>query len=206
MRRLAGMAVASLVAVVALGACGGPSGSPLDMPDGSAARTWGDGTYGLVLVHDDGLDAASCDPQAAAFADQGMTVLAVESATPSSVVDALLLLLAGVGLERVALLGAGDGAGVAMEAALAEPELVDQLVVISASGDAAALGVFPKLFLASEGEAAAGDAERMADEAQGDWNALYLAPGAASGQALLSDETGGAETMEAILARLEERR
>ena len=58
-------------------------------------------------------------------------------------------------------------------------ELVDQLVVIIAEGDATTLGVFPKLFVASEGEPAVGDAERMADEAQGDWNALYLAPGAA---------------------------
>ncbi len=54
------------------------------------------------------------------------------------------------GLDRVALLGAGDGASVAMQAALDEPDLVDQLVVISAGGDAAALDVFPKLFVASE--------------------------------------------------------
>ncbi len=40
----------------------------------------------------------------------------------------------------------------------------------------------------------------MADEARGDWNALYLAPGEASGQALLSDETGGEPAMEAIIA------
>ena len=206
MSRLAGLAVSAIVAVIALAACGGPSGSPLELPDGSAARTWGDGAYGLVLVHDEGLDAASWDALAPTFAHQGMTVLAMDSATPASVVDALRWLLDGVGLERAALLGAGDGAGVAMEAALAEPELVDQLVVISARGDAAALGVFPKLFVASEGEAAVDDAERMAEEAEGDWNALYLAPGTASGQALLSDQAGGEPTMEAILARLEERR
>ena len=73
-------------------------------------------------------------------------------------------------------------------------------------GDAAALDVFPKLFVASEGETAAGDAERMADESRGDWNALFLAPGQASGQALLSDEAGGEPAMDAIVARLEERR
>jgi pimeloyl-ACP methyl ester carboxylesterase len=210
MRRLAALAAPVLVAVVALAGpltgCGAPTGSPVDLPDGSAALRWGDGPYGLVLVHEAGSDAASWGSQATAFADKGMTVLAVESATPDSVVAALRTLLDDAGLERVALLGAGDGSNVAMEAALNEPDLVDQLVVISAGGDAARLGVFPKLFVAAEEEPAAVDAERMADEAQGDWNALYLAPGSASGQALLSDGVGGEPTMEAIIARLEERR
>ena len=206
MRGLAAFAVPALLAVVALGGCGSPSGSPMDLPDGSAAVRWGDGPYGLVLVHDEGLDAASWATQATAFADKGMTVVAVESATPDSVVTALRTLLDDAGLDRVALLGAGDGATVAMQAALAQPDLVDQLVVISATGDAAALDVFPKLFVASEAEPAAADAERMTDEALGDWNVLYLAPGGASGQALLSDETGGQPAMEAIIARLEERR
>ena len=206
MGRRAALAVPTLVALVVLGGCGAPSGSPVDLPDGSTARRWGDGPYGLVLVHDQGLDAASWATQAATFAEQGMTVLAVESATPEAAVAALRSLLEDAGLDRVALLGAGDGAAVALQAALDEPALVDQLVVISASGDAAALDVFPKLFVASEGEPAAGDAERMADESRGDWNALFLAPGEASGQALLSDETGGEPAMEAIVARLEERR
>ena len=206
MRRLTALAVPVLVTAVALGACGTPSGSPVELPDGSAARRWGDGPYGLVLVHDQGLDAASWAPEAVTFADKGMTVVAVESATPDAVAIALRSLLEDAGLDRVALLGAGDGAAVAMEAALDEPNLVDQLVLISASGDAAALDVFPKLFVASEGEPAAGDAERMADESRGDWNALFLAPGVASGQALLTDETGGEPAMEAILARLAERR
>ncbi|HEY7847802.1 MAG TPA: alpha/beta hydrolase [Candidatus Limnocylindria bacterium] len=206
MRRLALLAMPAVLAVVTLGGCGAPSGSPTDLADGSDALRWGDGPYGLVLVHDEGLDAASWADQAPAFADNGMTVVAVESATPGSAVAGLRELLDGSGLERVALLGAGEGGGVAMQAALDEPELVDQLVVISAVGDAAALGVFPKLFVASEDEPAAADAERMADESQGDWNALFLAPGGASGQALLSDDEGGGPTMEAIMARLQERR
>jgi pimeloyl-ACP methyl ester carboxylesterase len=206
MRGLVVLAVPVLAAAVGLAGCGAPAGSPMSLPDGSDALRWGDGHYGLVLVHEAGLDAASWGAQATAFADKGMTVVAVETATPEAVVAALRTLLDGSSLERVALLGAGDGSRVAMEAALDEPDLVDQLVVISGDGDASALGVFPKLFVASEGEAAAAAAERMADEARGDWNALYLAPGDASGQALLSDEVGGAPTREAIIARLEERR
>jgi pimeloyl-ACP methyl ester carboxylesterase len=192
--------------VVILAGCGAPSGSPVDLPDGSTALRWGDGPYGLVLVHDAGLDAASWASQAATFADNGMTVLAVESATSDSAVAGLRSLHDASGLERVALLGAGDGADAAMQAALEAPDAVDQLVVISANGDASTLAVFPKLFVASEDEPAAIDAERMAEEALGDWNALYLAPGEASGQAILSDEAGGTPAMEAIIARLEERR
>ena len=206
MGRIVALVLPTLVTAVVLGGCGAPSGTPIDLPDGSAALRWGDGPYGLVLVHDQGLDAASWATQATTFADKGMTVVAVEPATPGAAVSALRSLLEDDGLNRVALLGAGDGARVAMQAALDQIDLVDQLVVISASGDAAALDVFPKLFVASEGEPAAGDAERMADESRGDWNALFLAPGDASGQALLSDETGGEPTMEAIVARLEERR
>ena len=206
MRRLGRLAVPGALAAVVVAGCGAPSGSPINLPDGSAALHWGDGSYGLVLVHDAGLDAASWATPAATFADNGMTVLAVESATPTSVIAALRELLEVSGLERVALLGAGEGANVAIRAAMDEPEAVDQLVVISAGGDAATLGDFPKLFVASEGEPAAADAERMADEAQGDWNQLYLAPGAASGQAVLSDEEGGEPAMAAIIARLEERR
>ena len=100
MRRLAAMAVPALIAVVALGACGAPSGSPVDLPDGSAARTWGDGPYGLVLVHDEGLDAASWTTQAPPSPSQGMTVLAVESATPGAAWTRCVR-SGGAGLERV---------------------------------------------------------------------------------------------------------
>ena len=85
---LAALAVPAIGRVASAGACGPPSA-----PAGSArwlgrARV-GDGPYGLVLVHDEGRMPLSWGiPQAATFADQGMTVLAVESATPASVVDA----------------------------------------------------------------------------------------------------------------------
>ena len=196
--------LAVLAVSLALAGCGAPSGSPITLADGTAVRTWGDGDYGLVLVHDADRTATDWAPQAEAFAEKGMSVTAVESADPDAVLAALRD-LRGV-VDRVALLGAGNGAGVALAAARAEPELVDQLIVISATGVATDLGVFPKLFVASEGEVAAADAERMAEEAPGDWNALYLAPGSASGQALLSDGEAATATLEAIILRLEERR
>src|SRR4029453_9096242 len=63
MRGLAALVVPILVAVLALAGslagCGAPTGSPVELPDGSAARRWGDGQYGLVLVHEAGRDAAS---------------------------------------------------------------------------------------------------------------------------------------------------
>jgi hypothetical protein len=105
----------------------------------------------------------------------------------------------------VSVLGAGAGAEPAMAVGREQPELVDQLIVVSARGSAEGLGVFPKLFVASEREAAAADATRMAAEAPGDWNALYLAPGGVSGQAILEGDAAAA-TLEAILRRLEERR
>jgi pimeloyl-ACP methyl ester carboxylesterase len=199
-----GLAVLALL--VTMGGCAPPGGSPINLPDGSAARTWGDGEYGVVLVHDTDRDAAAWAPQAEAFASNGMRVVAVEPAEADVVVAAMRHLRDDEGLERVALLGAGSGATVAIQAALGEPELVDQLIVVSALGSAAELDVFPKLFVASEGEGAAADAERMAAEARGDWNALYLAPGSASGQALLADGEAGEEAMEAVILRLEERR
>lgn len=196
--------LAILAVSLALAGCGAPSGSPITLADGTAVRSWGDGGYGLVLVHD--ADRAPTDwaLQAETFAAKGMRVMAVESAEPDAVLAALRALDDRV--DRVALLGAGAGADVALAVARAEPELVDQLIVISATGDASDLGVFPKLFVASEGEAAAADAERMAEEAPGDWNALYLASGSASGQALLGDGEAGSATMDAIVLRLEERR
>ncbi|HET6745418.1 MAG TPA: alpha/beta hydrolase [Candidatus Limnocylindria bacterium] len=196
--------LAILAVSVALAGCGAPSGSPTTLADGTAARTWGDGDYGLVLVHDADREAANWAPQAEAFAAKGMTVMAVESAEPDAVLAALREL--GERVDRVALLGAGTGAGVALDASRLQPDLVDQLIAISAVGSAADLGVFPKLFVASEDEAASADAERMAEEAPGDWNALYLAPGSSSGQALLSDVEAGSSTMDAIILRLEERR
>jgi pimeloyl-ACP methyl ester carboxylesterase len=202
MRRLA----LALAVVLGLAACATVTGDRLTLPDGSNALRWGDGPYGLVLVHEEGADAASWEPQAVAFAEEGTTVLAVEVSETGAIVAAIGHLRDEVGLERVALIAAGSGSEAALAVGRDEPELVDQLIVISAtSQDVAELGPFPKLFVASEGEAAAAQIDAMAEQAQGDWNDVYLADGAASGQAIFDGE-GGAATLEVVLQRLAERR
>jgi len=202
MRRLA----LALAVVLGLAACATVTGDRLTLPDGSNALRWGDGPYGLVLVHEEGADAASWEPQAVAFAEEGTTVLAVEVSETGAIVAAIGHLRDEVGLERVALIAAGSGSEAALAVGRDEPELVDQLIVISAtSQDVAELGPFPKLFVASKGEAAAAQIDAMAEQAQGDWNDVYLAVGAASGQAIFDGE-GGAATLEVVLQRLAERR
>jgi pimeloyl-ACP methyl ester carboxylesterase len=195
------------ILAVGLVACAAPgAGDQLTLSDGSAAITWGDGPYGLVLVPEAGADAASWEPQAVAFADEGMTVLAVQVSEAGAIVAAIGHLRDEVGLERVAVLAAGSGSEATLAVGREQPELVDQLILISAaSQDVTKLGPFPKLFVASEGEPAAAQIDRMAEQAPGDWNDVYLADGAASGQAIFDGE-GGAATLEAVLQRLAERR
>jgi pimeloyl-ACP methyl ester carboxylesterase len=200
-----GLALAALLALaLALGGCGAPAGSPYPLEADPEARRWGDGPYGLVLLPDGEAGPAAWDEQAGVFAENGMSVVAVADASAGVAAEAINALRA-AGVARVAVLAAGDGTDAALQLGAERPELVDQLILLSARGDVDTLGVFPKLFVASEGEAAATDAERMADAAPGDWNALYLAPGDDSGLAILTGDAAD-EAMEAILQRLEERR
>jgi pimeloyl-ACP methyl ester carboxylesterase len=205
------LAVAAALAATAVSGCqadGSAGASPapgsVTLANGSLALAWGDGAYGLVLVHGAAYDAASWEPQARVFADNGMRVLAVEDASADGV-EAAIRHLHDAGVDRVALLGASAGAAPVLQLGREEPDLVDQLIVLSGSGDVTALGDFPKLFAASEGEGLAADAERMAEEAPGAWNALYVAGGDAHAQAIFETD-GGPGLLEAIVLRLEERR
>jgi hypothetical protein len=200
------LALVALLAL-ALAGCGAPpgGGTPWPFAEDEGARRWGDGQYGLVLVTDAGRDAASWDGPASTFAGEGMTVVALDAGSTALRVQGAIQALQDAGIERVAVLAAGSGTVPAMELGATWPHLVDQLILLSARGNISTLGDFPKLFVASEDEGAAAEARRMADEAPGDWNALYLAPGDASGQAILEGE-GADGAMEAILVRLEERR
>ncbi len=195
-----------LLAMVLAG-CGAPpgGGTPWAFAEDQNARRWGDGPYGLVLVTDAGRDPSSWDRPASSFAGEGMTVVALDAGSTAIRVQGAIQALQDAGVERVAVLAAGSGSVPAMELGATWPQLVDQLILLSARGNVSRLGDFPKLFVASEDEGAAAEAVRMADEAPGDWNSLYLAEGDASGQEIL--EGPGAEgALEAILVHLEERR
>jgi pimeloyl-ACP methyl ester carboxylesterase len=195
-----------LLAVALAGCAASPSGgTPWAFAEDQDARRWGDGQYGLVLVSDAGRDAASWDGPATTFAGEGMTVVALSAGSTAGRVMGAILALQDTGVERVAVLAAGSGSAPALELGATHPDLVDQLILLSAAGGVGELGVFPKLFVASEDGEAATAAERMADEAPGDWNALYLAAGGDEGQAILEGE-GADGAMAAIVARLEERR
>ncbi len=207
--------IGGLVAVIGLmTACGAPS--PTDgrtqvtLSDGSTAMQWGEGEYGVVLVPDSGETLAAWAPLAAEIAAHHMTALAIDvsDATGDRLVAAAEW-LTGSGAERVAFVGSGErGPGLVVVYANADGA-IDQVITISGALsdlDLADLGEPPKLFTAAEGDvAAAAAAERMTNDAAGEWNALFLAPGEAHGQAILDSE-GGPALVEAIVARLEERR
>jgi hypothetical protein len=205
--RLSALAASTLLALTGCGATDITPALPADvvqLAGAGDALAWGDGPYGLVLLHGAQYDAASWEPQARVFAEDGMRVLATAEVSPD-VLRAAIAYLHGEGIPRVAVLAASAAATAALEVGRASPELIDQLIVLSGTGEAGDLGVFPKLFAASEDEPVAIDAERMADEAPGDWNVVVLVPGDAHGQAIFNGD-GGDELMEALLRRLAERR
>ncbi len=202
------LAVASTLGLLLVACAPAGSGSRIGLGTDGGGIAWGDGDYGVVLIHDTGTDAAAWDAVAVTMAEQGMTALAPDGTDAAAVRAAIGYLRDERGLERVALVAAGSGGAAALVVGRESPDLVDQLILISVRGDAATvaeLGDFPKLFAASSGEAAAAAAEAMTGAAPGLWNALFLAPGSASGHAIF-DSDGGDELLDAVLRRLDERR
>ena len=202
--RVAIVVMALLGAAGLLAACGAPT--PTDgraqvtLSDGSVALQWGDGDYGVVLVPDDGETLAGWAPLAAEIAAHHMTAVAIDvSYATGDRLAAAAEWLTGSGVERVAFVASGQrGPGLLVVYANADGA-IDQLVAISGDMsdlDLADLGEPPKLFTAAEGDAtAAAAAQRMTNDAAGDWNALLLVAGAAHGQAILDSE-GGPELVE----------
>lgn len=166
---------------------------------GGEALVWdGNGPAGVVLVHGAVYDVASWKAQATQMAAAGQTVIAVEHAAAGSVVTAAHYLRDELEVQSVTLVGASAGGSAVLGALGDEPELADRLVLLSATGDVTALGDYPKLFVASEGEGIADRSEEMAEDAAGDANQALIVPGDAHAQAIF--KTGeGDDLVEALI-------
>jgi len=208
------MALTLLGATGLIAACGAPSPTdgrtPITLTDGSTAMQWGDGEYGVVLVPDDGDTLTGWAPLAVEIAAHRMTTLAIDASDATGDrVAAAVDWLAEHGAQRRAFVAAGQRGASLLVVYAGADGAIDQLITISgdlSDLDLADLGEPPKLFTAAEGDtAAASAAQRMTDDAAGDWNALLLVSGDAHGQAILESE-GGPDLIAGIVARLEERR
>ena len=179
---------------------GGPSGAEIEI-GGSAALQWGDGDYGVVLAHGAAFDAASWEAQATAIAEQGATVIAVEDITQESIRAAVERLQAD-GHEDVALVGGSAGSDAILQLASAQPDLPDQLVLLSPNTVVDGLGDEPKLFIASEDEPVADVSQQLADAGPGDDNEVIMLSGSDHAQNIFDGENAD-EAMNAILERLD---
>ena len=82
-------------------------------------------------------------------------------------------------------------------------DLVDQMILLSGTGDTAGLGVYPKLFVASENEGLADTVRQMTQEAPGENNEALILPGDAHAQAIFDSDQRN-RLMQAMLERLQQ--
>lgn len=197
----AGCRQAATPAVSATPASAGES-QRVDLDIGPA-RLWPGGERGVLLLHGATYDAASWNPQAAAFSEAGFTVLAPEFPSPDAVLDAIAFLIDSCGVTGVTVIGASAGGADALEGLAAGPDGVTGLILLGSTGDVAALADYPKLFTASEGERFVDQVETMAAEAPGDRNETLILPGSAHAQATFETDQGEA-LLQAMLAFLED--
>lgn len=192
-----------LLALTVLGACGDDAtdgaGEQSEV-GGADVRTWGDGDYGVVLAHGAAFDAASWEDQATAIADAGATVVAVEDISPAGIAAAVEQLQAD-GVADVALVGGSAGADGILQLLSQEPDLADQVILLSPNSTVEGLGDQPKLFVASEDEPVADVSRELAASAPGDDNEVLILPGSAHAQNIFDTDQGG-RVLDAMLERL----
>jgi pimeloyl-ACP methyl ester carboxylesterase len=178
------------------------SGAEYTTLSGTEALVWGEGNYGVVLAHGASYDAASWEPQAKEIAQNGMVAVAIEDTSGESVATAAEYLKEKRTPRGVAFVGSSAGTSGVLEAAESHPELPDQLIILSGTGDVSRLGAFPKLFVASEGEGLAEEAHRMTQESRGTQNEPLIVAGDAHAQAIFKTAEGK-KLMDAMLQRLQ---
>ena len=219
MRRTPSCLFAVLICTLLLGAACGSDSGPAETGEGDTAATttageridtdvgeallWGDGDSGVVLAHGAAFDAESWTDQATQIAAEGTTVVAVEDISPEGIEAAVTYLKDERGIAGVALIGASAGADGILDLVSQQPDLPDQLIVLSPNSVVDGLGVSPKLFIASEDEPVADVSTEMADTAEGDDNEAIILPGSAHAQNIF-DTYQAEPTMTAILDRLNE--
>lgn len=185
----------------------GPAGvfqsdaSTIELEHGSALL-WASGERSVLLLHGAAYDAASWEAEARALASQGFTVLAIEELSPDAARDGMGYLLDACGASGVTVIGASAGGGPALEVLADEPAGISGLILLSATGDVSALGEYPKLFVASEGEGLTERLTAMADESPGDRNETLILPGSAHAQAIFESDQGDV-LVDAILTFLD---
>ncbi len=179
---------------------GGASSGTESQAGGSDVLTWGDGDYGVVLAHGAAFGAASWEEQATAIAEQGATVVAVEDISTEGIASAVQL-LQDEGIDEVALVGGSAGADAILRLAAEQPDLPDQLVLLSPNTVVEGLGEEPKLFIASEGEPGSDIPAQLAEVSPGDDNETLIVGGSAHAQNVFDTEQGP-EVLEAVLERL----
>jgi len=192
----------ALLMAVLIG-CGGDSAPQADAPadgDASGDVRWGDGSYGVVLAHGAAFDAASWQEQAVAIAEQGASVVAVEDLGEESLLAAVET-LRDEGIDRVALVGGSAGADAILSLSSQQPDLADQLILLSPNSVVEGLGDQPKLFVASAQESVADVSRELATASPGDDNVALILPGSAHAQNIF-DTDQGPRVLSEILTRL----
>jgi pimeloyl-ACP methyl ester carboxylesterase len=174
-----------------------------------AAKAWGSGANGVVLVHDDQRSSADFDLFGERLGTKGFHVIAIDlrghGASTASITDADYPLMvqdvaAAVGwlreqgASRVHLLGAGLGANLAVHAAAADPAIADLALLspgMNLRGVASPTafeqyGARPALVVAASGDAyGARSASVLERKAQGPLS-VELLDGDASGVVLIN--------------------
>ena len=182
------------------GSAGGEGSGSRSQAGGSDVLTWGDGDYGVVLAHGAAFDAVSWEEQATAIAEQGATVVAVEDISTEGIAAAVQQ-LQDDGIDEVALVGGSAGADAILRLASEQPDLPDQLVLLSPNTVVEGLGEEPKLFIATEGEPGADIPQQLVEASPGDDNQTLIVGGSAHAQNVFDTEQGP-EVLEVLLERL----